>query len=66
MIPVVLKAEDWLVVLAAVQGLHAQLLTVTGPLADAASPRAMSAVRVIGQVRWIEGALRNALGSEAP
>ena len=59
-----LTREQWQIALAAVEGFHAQLLALVGPFADVTSPRAMSAVRVLGQLRWIEAEFKRALLEE--
>lgn len=61
MIAVRLSRDQWLVALAAAEGLHAQLRELVGPFADGASSRQVSAVRIMGDLQSIERAIRRAM-----
>lgn len=65
-VSITLGVNQWRIVQAAVGGLHAQLLAVTGPAADYRGSWSAAAVRAVGDVRWIERALREALGDPEP
>jgi hypothetical protein len=59
---VTLSEDQWRIALAAVQGMQSQLHALVGPMADGGRPNSMAAVRVLGQLRWIEVEFRRAAG----
>jgi len=61
-VAVTMAPAAWDLVLVAMDGLHAQLLAMAGPMAEFDRPRSMAAVRAIGDVRWVQYDLRKALG----
>lgn len=61
MIEVRLTSEQWMIALAAAEGMHSQLSALVGPYADGGSPRSMAAVKVIGQLQWIQRTFRAAV-----